>query len=577
MEEYSDRRSKAEIAYLRRGSRFSSRNQSSEERTNHNIDKPGSSTRFNPMKARIGDNQERPRYIHDSFKSSGSKVTPASSSKFPLSKFEERRRQPFVPGIDIAESSRRKADTKRLEGSKKIAIDNESSDTLQGESEGFTTEQVPYPEGSHFTSHSGVSAHTVKSLVQTASLSSRTQTQKHKEVNMGTPGASSSSLTNGPTIPRSSTMGLRPAYGHVSGGQICGLKNLGCTSVPDAQTSGCPSESVISRRFEFMRKRAFDEESSSRSRNLSLGHSPHTDIRSTGHRIRMNEQSLSQQIPRRSSRNHKESAVSVRTRRPSPHATRMSVPDEREDGILSLHESSTRNVQPAQEHLSLEEVSSESSIRPFFVEFDNNIFSSSRRRCSNTRAERGRPSSLFEESPRQMFHSLMGERDNHRHITMEGITEVLVALERIEQAELTYDQLLVLDMNLFFGAVASYDRHRDMRMDIDNMSYEELLALEERIGSVSTALSEAQFTKCLRRSIYSQVASDVNKSTVDDMKCSICQSSHVHNQRNWCRNILLWIEIWTSVSIPGRVHGGRRSWEAAVRAPVPCVLHRPVA
>jgi hypothetical protein len=54
-------------------------------------------------------------------------------------------------------------------------------------------------------------------------------------------------------------------------------------------------------------------------------------------------------------------------------------------------------------------------------------------------------------------------------------------------------------------------------------SEQELLALEERIGSVSTALSEEQFTKCLRRSIYSQVASEVSKSTVDDMKCSICQ------------------------------------------------------
>ncbi|XP_023156867.1 probable E3 ubiquitin-protein ligase HIP1 [Zea mays] len=104
--------------------------------------------------------------------------------------------------------------------------------------------------------------------------------------------------------------------------------------------------------------------------------------------------------------------------------------------------------------------------------------------------------------------------------------EVLVALERIEQqAELTYDQLLMLEANLVFGAFASYDRHRDMRMDIDDMSYEELLALEERIGSVSTALSEEQFTKCLKRSIYSQVALEVNKSTVDDMKCSICQVS----------------------------------------------------
>lgn len=521
-------RPKAEVSYLGRGSRFSSRNQSSEERTNHSSDKPGSSTRFDPTKARIGGNQGRPRYVCDSFKSPSSKVSPAGSSKFPLSKFEERRRQPFVPGFDIAESSRRKADAKQLQGSKKIAAENDSSDNLRGESEGFTTEQVVKPEGSHVVGHSGVSAYTVGSLVQTASLGSRTHRQKHKEVNLGTPGASSSTLTNRSTIPGNSTMGVRPAYGHVNGGQIHGLKNLGCSSVPDAQPSGCPSESVISRRrFEFMRKRAFDQESSSRSVNLSLGHSTPTDIR----RIRMNEQSLCQQIPRSSSRSHQESAGSVRTRRPSPHATRMSVPDGRADGVLSLHESSTKDVQPAQEHLSLEEVSTESSIRPFFVEFDNNIFSSSHRRRSSTRAERGRPSSLFEESPRQMFHSLMGERDRHRHITMEGITEVLAALERIEQqAELTYDQLLMLEANLFFGAFASYDRHRDMRMDIDDMSYEELLALEERIGSVSTALSEEQFTKCLKRSIYSQVALEVNKSTVDDMKCSICQEEYAEGE-----------------------------------------------
>ncbi|KAL5664498.1 hypothetical protein ACJX0J_024606, partial [Zea mays] len=111
---------------------------------------------------------------------------------------------------------------------------------------------------------------------------------------------------------------------------------------------------------------------------------------------------------------------------------------------------------------------------------------------------------------------------------------VLAALERIEQqAELTYDQLLMLEANLFFGAFASYDRHRDMRMDIDDMSYEELLALEERIGSVSTALSEEQFTKCLKRSIYSQVALEVNKSTVDDMKCIICQEEYAEGEEEY--------------------------------------------
>ena len=40
--------------------------------------------------------------------------------------------------------------------------------------------------------------------------------------------------------------------------------------------------------------------------------------------------------------------------------------------------------------------------------------------------------------------------------------------------KLFLQQLLMLEANLFFGAFASYDRHRDMRMDIDDMSYEVL-------------------------------------------------------------------------------------------------------
>ncbi|XP_039788207.1 E3 ubiquitin-protein ligase RLIM-like isoform X3 [Panicum virgatum] len=597
MEEYSDRRSRTEIAFHRRGSRFSYRNGSPEEMTNHNSDGLGSSIRLNPsLLAGVTDNQERPRYLHDSFKSSSSNVGPTSSSKFPPRKFEEKRRQPLLTGVDIGESGRRKVEpSKQLEGSKKIIVDDESSDTLLIESKGFTTEQdrllTPGQEGSYFAGPSGVSANRAESLVRTASLSSRTHRQKEKEVNLGTPGACSSSLTNRFTMPRNSTTGVRPAYGHVSGVQRRGLKNLGCNPVPDVQTSGCSSDSVYSRRFEFMRKKASDLESSSRSRSFSgpsnsdhsfptyicdagprirlngsllsqhpesssrsrsfsgpsnsdhssptyirdtgpirlnetllsqhpesssrsrrfsgpsnSDHSSPTYIRDTGPRIRLNETLLSQQIVRSSSRNQQESAVSVRTRRPS-HATTLRATDERADGMLSLHESSTRNGQSAQEHLSLEEVSAGSSVRPFFAELPHDIYSFSRHQSSNTRAERGRRNSHFEESPPQMFHGLMGERDGHRHITMGEIAE-----------ELT---------NLFLGAFASHDRHRDMRMDIDSMSYEELLALlEERIGYVSTALSDEQFAKCLRRSIYCPVATGVNKSVIDDIKCSICQEEY---------------------------------------------------
>ncbi|KAI3817677.1 hypothetical protein L1987_11474 [Smallanthus sonchifolius] len=46
------------------------------------------------------------------------------------------------------------------------------------------------------------------------------------------------------------------------------------------------------------------------------------------------------------------------------------------------------------------------------------------------------------------------------------------------------------------------DEYQDMRLDIDRMSYEELLALEERIGYVSSGLSEGGMSKCLREKIY---------------------------------------------------------------------------
>ncbi|KAK8343247.1 hypothetical protein V6Z12_A07G002100 [Gossypium hirsutum] len=123
--------------------------------------------------------------------------------------------------------------------------------------------------------------------------------------------------------------------------------------------------------------------------------------------------------------------------------------------------------------------------------------------------------------------------DSFRRYNMDGIAEVLLALERIEQdEELTYEQLLVLETSLFLNGLNFYDQHRDMRLDIDNMSYEELLALEERMGNVSTALSEEAMSKCLKKSIYEAISmEDVAKVSCevekDDVKCSICQEEYV--------------------------------------------------
>ena len=57
--------------------------------------------------------------------------------------------------------------------------------------------------------------------------------------------------------------------------------------------------------------------------------------------------------------------------------------------------------------------------------------------------------------------------------------------------------------------------------------WQELLALGERMGTVSTALTEEAFSECLKTSIYeSTPMEDVStnlESDKDDIRCSICQ------------------------------------------------------
>ncbi|KAL6544235.1 hypothetical protein OROGR_010732 [Orobanche gracilis] len=152
---------------------------------------------------------------------------------------------------------------------------------------------------------------------------------------------------------------------------------------------------------------------------------------------------------------------------------------------------------------------------------------------------------------------------DHERYNMDGIAEVLLAIERLERDEgLTHEislelcicytnyptvkryplsfvfviqiiplsKVLALETNLFTRGINLYDQHRDMRLDIDNMSYEELLALEERMGTVSTALSEEALLKSVKKSIYevgpSEVRIDGSGEDGDDMKCSICQEEY---------------------------------------------------
>ncbi|XP_061350547.1 probable E3 ubiquitin-protein ligase RHG1A [Gastrolobium bilobum] len=76
---------------------------------------------------------------------------------------------------------------------------------------------------------------------------------------------------------------------------------------------------------------------------------------------------------------------------------------------------------------------------------------------------------------------------------------------------------MIVDRASLYGSRNVLDQHRDMRMDIDNMSYEELLALGERIGHVSIGVSEDLISKCLRETIY--CSSELSQ---EEGTCAIC-------------------------------------------------------
>ncbi|XP_028551879.1 probable E3 ubiquitin-protein ligase ZFP1 isoform X3 [Dendrobium catenatum] len=84
----------------------------------------------------------------------------------------------------------------------------------------------------------------------------------------------------------------------------------------------------------------------------------------------------------------------------------------------------------------------------------------------------------------------------------------------------TSQSLPVMDVPPPAYAFDSLDEHRGLRLDIDNMSYEELLMLEETIGNVNTGLSEDQLSRCLTERIHCSSASAQDDQ--DETSCPIC-------------------------------------------------------
>lgn len=109
------------------------------------------------------------------------------------------------------------------------------------------------------------------------------------------------------------------------------------------------------------------------------------------------------------------------------------------------------------------------------------------------------------------------------------ISEIRNALDLMRRGvNLRFEDVFFFDQSGFYGRADLFDRHRDMRLDVDNMSYEELLALEERIGYVNTGLGEETILKCLRQRKYSSC--NVEAASANQEPCCICRENYIDGE-----------------------------------------------
>ncbi|KAM0908508.1 hypothetical protein ACQ4PT_015423 [Festuca glaucescens] len=88
----------------------------------------------------------------------------------------------------------------------------------------------------------------------------------------------------------------------------------------------------------------------------------------------------------------------------------------------------------------------------------------------------------------------------------------------------------IMDFSRLYEVSSVVDEHSDMRLDIDSMTYEELLALEEHIGDVNTGLAKSHIVDKLKTSLYvpgtSCMSDQSSESSAENEACIICQEEY---------------------------------------------------
>ncbi|KAJ1425746.1 Zinc finger, RING-type [Sesbania bispinosa] len=391
-------------------------------------------------------------------------------------------------------------------------LETDSSETSSVQDEPDISELTPLPEefprGLRFEGESTESSNKIRMEVGSSSVVSNTRSQRNFHQRPGLrdrEGKSTGPVTHAVTSSR------------------YGLRNLRCNSISDVIPSGCSSsDSTLNRRKGIIKKKNCEGESSSTAGKKMTGSSLEGLNSGSRNGISISDTRRARNVP-----SHRDSSTATfrGQRSISGHARGRFSSQGNENPMVTNESPVTVPFSPHSGNLTAPGISYHTSVETPLghpSSYSSRPGTSSEQLCGVmpvSRAEYG------------ITHSLMNG-DSFRSYNMDGIAEVLFALERIEQdEELTHEQILLLETNLFLNGLNFYDHHRDMRLDIDNMSYEELLALEERMGTVSTALTEEELSECLKRSIYQSAPSDdaAEKFNEDkeDIKCSICQEEYI--------------------------------------------------
>ncbi|KAK9279836.1 hypothetical protein L1049_013518 [Liquidambar formosana] len=534
MDDYSSKRAMDGLVVSRKGSGLVMRDTANNRYQNAQFcNRLGCSGRLNSTKGGTHNGySEKPKSRGPSFRSLSGKEIIGSSSRT----------------CSAVSSPRKSFRESRKKLPSQLETDSSESSSIQDERE--VSELIPpcreIQKGLHPAPVDAEVGEVTSMEVGSSNIASSTRPRRdlHKRSGLGNQDLLASSVS---LASKSSCQGVR----HGANPSKYGLRNLRCNSIADVVPSGCSSSDLsLNRRKDLVKKRNSEGESSSSAKGKKMSGPSLADGRksSSNHGI-----SISDSRRARNWAPSRDNAVaSVRARRSINGNPRARLSHQGNGNGLSLNGSPVVISQMTQPEVTINVNAPSSSHQ---ISAENH---SSRPNSNNRPGNTGENlCSRMPVSPEEggITRSLMN-RDNLRHYNMDGIAEVLFALERIEQdEELTYEvanllvfnfsrlaiffltlllvlqQLLILETNLFLNGLSFHDQHRDMRLDIDNMSYEELLALEERMGNVSTALTEETVAKCLKRSIYETTPPEVGTMGFgredDDVKCSICQEEYV--------------------------------------------------